>query len=267
MTVEVVIAGVAAPKSFVKKVNGVPTRFRFPRLKGVPNDLAILETFFTEVLADSGQASRVTVLKEPTVSKLLNTISAAAGRLSQGDTLVVALTGHGGQLPQRNDHQVDIEGLDPESTEVFIAKNMFVPSELLRAAWAKVDYGMTLVTIIDACSAEGIGFLLPVSPHQPRLVEIHDDSRPGRSHVAIAAARETEQALSLRRDNPRSAYYGLLTHALVESWKTAKPTSYRDWFVCAARATTVSNPRQTPVIRYVGPRPNRLDDLPFSSPQ
>lgn len=257
MTVRVVVAGVAAPGGFVASVDGVETPFTFLRANGVTEDVGNLWGFFESKLSDAGVPHVMTdPMYEPTAACIIDAISTAASDSVVGDTLVVALSGHGVQLRQPAPSQLPFDGLDPSTTEVFVAKDTYLPSEQLRAAWAAVGYGMTLVTIVDCCSSSGIPFVRAFDPRDPDI-RPHIDG--GGTHISFTAAREGENALS---GVAEGEHFGLLSRGIVTAWRDGGRASYRKWFTSAAHHVTRSS-HQTPVIRTVGPGDDVLDSRPF----
>ena len=81
---------------------------------------------------------------------ILAALAQAAKALKSGDTLLLTYSGHGGQVPDRNDDESD--GLD----ETWCAFDRQIVDDELYAAWAKFAKGVRILMLSDSCHSGSV---------------------------------------------------------------------------------------------------------------
>jgi hypothetical protein len=96
----------------------------------------------------TSQGFKVEMLLTPnaTRDKVLKKLSALAEELKPGDLLVVSYSGHGGQIPDKNDDEVE-DGLD----ETWCLYDGQLLDDELYGAWMKFQAGVRILVFSDSC--------------------------------------------------------------------------------------------------------------------
>lgn len=252
------VVGVPAPDTVELTVDGSTTHLTFEALPGVAGDIAWYHRFLGERAAGMVEVSAVDIRvlqgpDETTAAAIGSAVASLTDALDSGDLFVLVLCGHGVQVPRPASSQGDLRDLDPSTTELFIASDTALPHDTFVDLWGRLPWGVRVVSIIDACSADGMIFFAAPDP------QFVITSRPGASVIAIAATSELGTAGETTFLRGRR---GLLSAALQYCWSNEHPTSWRRWASSAARQVALSR-SGTPVLRYVGPAPADLDGAPF----
>jgi len=244
MSVRALLVGVPAPSPFT--LDG--QRYEFDPIPGVLNDVEWFDAFISHVRPDRN----LTVLTEPdetTARMVTDQLAAEVAQLSDGDTMVLFLAGHGFRVPdQDGDEQEDVYD------EVFAAWNTGILDDEFALIWGNIQVDANVVVIADTCSADSQGILGGETPSV-----VYQPAPPPR-RLGIAAAMSWEEAL----EHPTSrGERGVMTKALEDAWlQMSARTSYRTWFEEAATFVAVRSP-QHPRLRSIGPDSSLMDRVPF----
>jgi metacaspase-1 len=100
-----------------------------------------------KAIADSrGFESSILLTSEASAEAVLAAIDGAAGELDSGDIFLVTYSGHGGQVPDR-----DEEGETDNSDETWVAYDREIVDDELYAMWAKFKPGVRILVLSDSC--------------------------------------------------------------------------------------------------------------------
>jgi hypothetical protein len=106
-----------------------------------------------EALAKSRRFRKRTVLltKEATSENVVSAIEDAAKRLRSGDFFFVTYSGHGGQVPDRND-----EDEHDRSDETWLLYDRQLVDDELYALWATFEPGVRIFVLSDSCHSGSV---------------------------------------------------------------------------------------------------------------
>ena len=100
-----------------------------------------------KAIADSrGFESNILLTPDATSDAVISAIEKAAGELGSGDIFLLTYSGHGGQVPDRND-----EGEEDRSDETWVAYDREIVDDELYALWAKFQPGVRVLVLSDSC--------------------------------------------------------------------------------------------------------------------
>jgi len=100
-----------------------------------------------KAIAESGGfTTRSLITEDATAEAILTAISEAADELASGDLFLCTYSGHGGQVPDRNN-----EGEDDRSDETWVAFDRQIVDDELYAQWAKFAAGVRVFVLSDSC--------------------------------------------------------------------------------------------------------------------
>ena len=100
-----------------------------------------------KAIADSrGFESNILLTSDASAEAVLAGIDRAAGELDSGDMFLVTYSGHGGQVPDRDD-----EGETDGSDETWVAYDREIVDDELYARWAKFKPGVRILVLSDSC--------------------------------------------------------------------------------------------------------------------
>ena len=186
--------------------------------------------------------------EQATVEMIVATFTGLAQDLKSGDCLLVHWSGHGTQVPDRNNDEPD--ALD----EASLCYNRILTDDQIGRLLDNFVEGVEIVMLHDVCHGQDMGRseLVAKIPRSDRSAE---RIAPDASVVAISTTLTTQTAGDTRQG-------GIGTQALLRAWAAIKDRrpSWRDWVKRAQR-----NMRgQTFAVTQYGPR-GLLDDEAFWS--
>ena len=99
----------------------------------------------------SGFATRTLMTAEATADAVLTAISDAADELSAGDLFFCSYSGHGGQVPDRND-----EREADRSDETWVAYDRQIVDDELYVQWGRFAPGVRIFVVSDSCHSGSV---------------------------------------------------------------------------------------------------------------
>ena len=100
-----------------------------------------------KAIADSrGFESNILLTSDASADAVLAAIDGAAGELESGDIFLLTYSGHGGQVPDR-----DNEGETDGSDETWVGYDREIVDDELFARWAKFKPGVRILVLSDSC--------------------------------------------------------------------------------------------------------------------
>ncbi len=99
-----------------------------------------------QIADDRGFESSILLTAEATADAVVGAIERAARELAPGDLFLLTYSGHGGQVPDRND-----EGEEDRSDETWLAHDRQIVDDELYASWAKFQPGVRILVLSDSC--------------------------------------------------------------------------------------------------------------------
>ncbi len=99
-----------------------------------------------QIADDRGFESTILLTAEATADAVVGAIERAARELAPGDLFLLTYSGHGGQVPDRND-----EGEEDRSDETWLAHDRQIVDDELYASWAKFQAGVRILVLSDSC--------------------------------------------------------------------------------------------------------------------
>ncbi|MDQ3875505.1 MAG: caspase family protein [Actinomycetota bacterium] len=99
-----------------------------------------------QIADDRGFESSILLTAEATADAVVGAIERAARELAPGDLFLLTYSGHGGQVPDRND-----EGEEDRSDETWLAHDRQIVDDELYASWAKFQAGVRILVLSDSC--------------------------------------------------------------------------------------------------------------------
>ena len=136
-----------------------------------------------EAIAEScGFETRTLMTAEATADAVLTAISEAADELSEGDLFFCSYSGHGGQVPDRNN-----EGEADRTDETWVAYDRQIVDDELYVQWAKFAPGVRIFVLSDSC-------------HSGTVSRRIDDEVPDPVSTREKAAAESPRYRAMPRD-------------------------------------------------------------------
>jgi metacaspase-1 len=119
-----------------------------------------------KAIADSrGFDSNILLTSEATSDAVIAEIERAAEELEPGDMFVVTYSGHGGQVPDKDD------GDEPDrSDETWVAFDREIVDDELYALWAKFKPGVRILVLSDSCHSGSVTRRMDDSDRVPNPV-------------------------------------------------------------------------------------------------
>jgi metacaspase-1 len=100
-----------------------------------------------KAIADGrGFESSILLTAEGTADAISGAIDRASQELGPGDAFFCTYSGHGGQVPDKND-----EGEEDRSDETWVAYDRQLVDDELYALWAKFQPGVRIIVLSDSC--------------------------------------------------------------------------------------------------------------------
>jgi len=126
---------------------------------------------------------------EATADAILNAIGGAASELEAGDIFFITYSGHGGQVPDGDDEEVD------SSDETWVAYDRQIVDDELYAQWATFQPGVRIVVLSDSCHSGSVN---------KRITDT--DRVPDPVATAEKAAQQNPRFRALPRDKMIGTY-------------------------------------------------------------
>jgi hypothetical protein len=210
---------------------------------GKPWDGALIACEFDakdmQALAESqGFHTQLLLTKEATADAAIHAISRAAHELQPGDIFLLTYSGHGGQVPDRNDEEED------QMDETWCLYDRQVVDDELYALWAQFKPGVRIFMLSDSCHsgtvAKDPAFMQLAAAHgiRSRALPLDVQSATYRAHKADYDALQADNPsgdqvevgasvilISGCQDNQTSSdgdRNGLFTEKLLKVWKGGK---------------------------------------------
>ena len=150
MTATALLIGVPGPVTFVAQGRD----YSFGPLAGVTNDIQWFQTFLHERLGPEAEMRTLTTPAETTVRALSKALTSAVAGCTDGSLLVIVFSGHGFQLPDES--QDELDRLD----EALVASDGPLLDDFFGRLWASNPRKFRVVEFIDSCSADSAGIAL-----------------------------------------------------------------------------------------------------------
>ena len=132
------------------------------------------------IAARSGFATRTLITAEATADAVLTAISDAADELSAGDVFFCSYSGHGGQVPDRND-----EAEADRSDETWVAYDRQIVDDELYVQWGRFAPGVRIFVVSDSCHSGSV----------TRRIDDHDVPDPVSTRDKAAAESPRYRAM------------------------------------------------------------------------
>jgi metacaspase-1 len=132
---------------------------------------------------DRGFDSTILLTSEGTADAVTGEIERAAGELEAGDIFLLTYSGHGGQVPDRND-----EGEADRSDETWVAYDREIVDDELYALWAKFQAGVRIFVLSDSCHSGSV------------LKAIEDEAVPDPVRTRASAEAQSPRYRAMPRD-------------------------------------------------------------------
>jgi hypothetical protein len=231
---------------------------------------------YADICQSAGFTTKCLMTRLATRTALEKALNNAAKTLKKGDILCLTYSGHGGQLPDRNNDEDD--GLD----ETWCLFDGEMVDDELYALYSKFAAGVRLLVISDSCHSGSVireSYLAAAAPppaparFMPSGVaaRVYEQNRKfydgvlARSAV-VPEAKATILLLSGCQDNQVSldgAFNGQFTGTLKRVWRSGQfAGGYRKFWKDIVRQMP---PSQTPNFRLEGaPMPAFVKEKPFT---
>lgn len=245
------VVGVALPAPF--RFRG--QHFAFGTAAGVDGDV----DFYTGLIYDQIASDRLvftgalTSRRDTTRDVILSRLTHLATDARSGDTLLVALVGHGFQIKDDSSKPDEPDGLD----EVFAAADQPIVDDDFGKLWALMRPDTNVIVLADTCSSHSIGLL------GGQTNESINDAAHGPYRLELAASMPFETAASEPARFGRGSR-GIFSHALEVAWQGDRPATYQEWFRAAAAHVGAARAKQHPQLLYIGPDRKLLEARPFA---
>ena len=128
---------------------------------------------------------------EATADAVLNGIESAAGELESGDIFFITYSGHGGQVPDGDDDEID------SSDETWVAHDRQIVDDELYELWGKFKPGVRIVVLSDSCHSGSVN--KGITNAEPEVV-------PDPVATAENAAQQNPRFRALPRDKMIATY-------------------------------------------------------------
>jgi hypothetical protein len=143
-----------------------------------------------KAIADArGFDSTILLTTEGTADAVIAEIERAAGELEAGDIFLLTYSGHGGQVPDRND-----EGEADRSDETWVAFDREIIDDELYALWGKFQPGVRILVLSDSCHSGSV------------LKAIQDEDVPDPVRTRESAEAQKPRFRAMPRDVMIQAY-------------------------------------------------------------
>jgi len=123
---------------------------RVPGWDGTLNACELDANDMKAIAGDRGFESSSLLTQEATADAVTGEIERAAQELASGDLFLLTYSGHGGQVPDRNDDEKD------RSDETWVAYDRQIVDDELYASWAEFQPGVRIVVISDSCHSGSV---------------------------------------------------------------------------------------------------------------
>lgn len=190
---------------------------------GKPWDGALVACEFDakdmQALAQSqGFETRLLLSEEATADAAISAIKQAAQKLQPGDIFVLTYSGHGGQVPDRNDEEPD------ELDETWCLYDRQVVDDELYSFWAEFKPGVRIFMLSDSCHSGSVA-------KDPDLVQIAAEqgvkTRALPLDVQAATYRKHKKLYDgLQADNPSGDQVEIAASVILISGCQDNQTSY-----------------------------------------
>ncbi len=166
---------------------------------------------------------------------LASALALAASRLRSGDSLLLTMSGHGGQIP-------DTSGVEEDKKlETWVLFDKQVDANELYYMFAKFKAGVTVIVVVDA--DHGAVYRRPKGAGELTATV-----------VALVAAKENQTALD-------GAQNGAFTEALLKAWNNGKFSGDYAGLIAAVRREMPES--QSPQLYVFGANPQAQTLKPF----
>jgi metacaspase-1 len=128
---------------------------------------------------------------EATADAVLNGIDSAAGELESGDIFFITYSGHGGQVPDGDDEEID------SSDETWVAYDRQIVDDELYELWGKFQPGVRIVVLSDSCHSGSVN---------KGITNAEPDVVPDPVATAENAAQQDPRFRALPRDKMIATY-------------------------------------------------------------
>jgi metacaspase-1 len=135
-----------------------------------------------------GFETNILLTKNASADAVTAAIESAAGQLDSGDFFFSTYSGHGGQVPDRNDEEEE-----DRSDETWVLYDRQLVDDELYALWAKFKPGVRIFVLSDSC-------------HSGSVTKKIDDDVPDVVATAETAAKESPRYRALPRDTMIATY-------------------------------------------------------------
>jgi len=102
------------------------------------------------IAKNGGFETKVLLTEEATADAVLAAIEAATGELAAGDLFFCSYSGHGGQVPDRNQDE------DDRSDETWVAYDREIVDDELCTLWGKFAEGVRVLVLSDSCHSGSV---------------------------------------------------------------------------------------------------------------
>lgn len=135
-----------------------------------------------------GFETNILLTKNASADAVTAAIESAAGQLDSGDFFFNTYSGHGGQVPDKNDEEEE-----DRSDETWVLYDRQLVDDELYALWAKFKPGVRIFVLSDSC-------------HSGSVTKKIDDDVPDVVATAETAAKESPRYRALPRDTMIATY-------------------------------------------------------------
>jgi metacaspase-1 len=133
--------------------------------------------------------SQIMLTKDATADAVKAAITDAANQLGPGDMLFMSYSGHGGQVPDKNNEE------EPDRTdETWVLYDRQLVDDELYALWATFQPGVRIFVLSDSCHSGSV------------TRRIEDEDVPNVVATAEAAAKQSPRYRALPRDKMIATY-------------------------------------------------------------
>jgi metacaspase-1 len=175
-----------------------------------------------EIAQSRGFETTKLLTNDATAEAVTGAIESAANELEPGDFFFQTYSGHGGQVPDRND-----EGEEDRSDETWVLYDRQLVDDELYALWAKFKPGVRIFLLSDSCHSGTVA------------KDIEDEeSVPDVVSTAEEAAKQSPRYRALPRDKMIATY--LQQAALYDRIQEEAPSSTASASEVSARVLLIS---------------------------
>jgi metacaspase-1 len=134
-----------------------------------------------------------------TADAVTTAIESAANELAPGDIFFISYSGHGGQVPDGDDEEVD------SSDETWLAYDRQLVDDELYAMWAKFKPGVRIVVLSDSCHSGTVNKAIVDEERVPNVVRTAEEAA---KHSPRFRALPLDKMLGTYRQN-KDLYDGI----------------------------------------------------------